>query len=102
MNSSELGGGREAGTEFEERQMPLKMKPGVPERIPTWYMQMYHTQHIEHVKLEEDSDLTDLSKRKQNKKKKKRKEKKMSVIGFEPPPIGLCKKINSHVTSYLS
>ena len=57
-------------TEYEERHMPLKMNPNGPGKFPTWYMQMYHTQHIEHVKLEEDSVLTDLSKRKQNHVKK--------------------------------
>ena len=61
------------GTEYEEKHTPLKMKPDAPGRFPAWYMQMYNTQHIEHVKLEEDSVLTDLSKKKQTVKNKKEK-----------------------------
>ena len=51
--------------EYEERHTPLNMKPYVLGSFPTWYMQMYHTQHMEHVKLEGDSDLTDMLMRKQ-------------------------------------
>ena len=52
--------------------MPLNMKSDALGRFPTWYMQMYHTQHIELVKPEEDSDLTDLSERESNLNNKKK------------------------------
>ena len=69
MDSSELG-----GTEYKERHTPLNVKPDDLGRFPTRYIQMYHTQHVEHVTLEENSDRANLSKRKQNLKKKKKKE----------------------------
>ena len=49
------------------------MKSDALGKFPSWYMQMYHTQQIQHVELEEGSGLTDLSERKQNLKKRKRK-----------------------------
>ena len=51
------------------------MKSDALGKFPSWYMQMYHTQQIQHVELEEGSGLTDLSERKQNLKKKKTKNK---------------------------
>ena len=55
---------------------PLKMKSDAPDRFPTWYMQMYHTQHMEHIKLEEDSDLTNWFKEETKCKTKKKTKKK--------------------------
>ena len=45
-------------------------------KLPSWYMQMYHTQQMQHVEFEEGSGLTDLSGRKQNKTKKTKNENK--------------------------
>ena len=59
--------------------MPLNMKSDALGRFPTWYMQMYHTQHIELVKPEEDSDLTDLSERESNLNNKKKSKRKLKI-----------------------
>ena len=65
VNSSEL-----EGLSMKKRNTPLNMKPDALGRYTTWYMQMYHTQQMEHVKLEVESYLIDLSRMKQNLKRR--------------------------------
>ena len=51
------------GTEYEERHTPPKMKHDDLGRFLSWYMQLYHTEHMEHIRPDEDLDVTDLSER---------------------------------------